>query len=311
MMISEGDNMERKKYYGGVLICAILFVYLWFSYNGLLNAALYSMHETISMSVYWNSCFVLSPATGIGFALGTLSLLEILWLVPEEVRQRNYHLALWIIITFLGNSFIAYLISRRSGSPVEINVWMILTSTTIINIGWYFLLFWSLSMRKIIQTGEDDRVKAANEEAAVPVATKYFVTDVLKRINCEPKEDKRGILYFDYQAESFLAIAKQESVFVTISNVCWYRLPTSCDVEEFARLQKVINETNKDEVYSVFYTIDKESNEILLHTKRNDIFIPQIPNIEDYLISILNGFFRIQRFVHVELERRKVSEGQL
>ena len=269
------------------------------------------MHETISMVVCWNSCFVISPATGIGFALGALSLLEILWLIPEEERRRSYHLALWIIITILGNSLIAYLISQRSGSSVDVNVWMFLISTTIINTGWYFLLFWSLIMKKKRPTGEDDRIKLANEEAAVPMATKRFVMDILKRIKCEPEEDENGIICFNYQAESFIAIARQESAFVTISNVWWYRLPTSCDVEEFARLQKVINETNKDEVYTVFYTIAKESNEIVLHTKRNGIFIPQIPDIESYLISILNGFFRIQRFVHVELERRKVSEGQL
>lgn len=82
-----------------------------------------------------------------------------------------------------------------------------------------------------------------------------------------------------------------------------------CEMEEFARLQKVINAANRDGSYTVFYTISRDSDEIVVHTKRNDLFIPEIPKIEEYLVSLLDGFFRVHRFVHIELEKYKVAEN--
>lgn len=72
-----------------------------------------------------------------------------------------------------------------------------------------------------------------------------------------------------------------------------------------------INAANRDGLYTVFYTISRDSDEIVVHTKRNDLFIPEIPKIEEYLASLLDGFFRVQRFVHIELEKYKVAEEQL
>ena len=138
--------------------------------------------------------------------------------------------------------------------------------------------------------------------------TKTLVKGVLRRIGCEPEEEDEDYVQFNYQDENFIIQANEERPFIIISDVWWYHLSTYNDLEEFARLQKVINACNRDGSYTVFYTISRDSEEIGVHTKRNELFIPQIPNIEDYMKSILNGFFRVQRYVHTELERIKVAE---
>lgn len=152
--------------------------------------------------------------------------------------------------------------------------------------------------------------KETNEEPLpmTPLATKSLVMDVLKRIGAEPNEEEDGVIYFVYQGENFIIQAREEMAFICIFDVMWYSLPVYGDIEDFARLQKVINASNRAESCIVYYTIAKEADEIVVHTKRNDLFVPQIPEIENYLRSLLNGFFRVQRFVFTELERLKVAD---
>jgi hypothetical protein len=156
-----------------------------------------------------------------------------------------------------------------------------------------------------------ERSDKENHEEEKPMATKSLVKGVLKRIGCETEEDDGGLIRFNYQGENFIIQANESSPYIIISDVWWYSISTFSDLEEFARLQKVINAANRDGSYTIFYTISRDSDEIVVHTKRNDLFIPEIPNIEEYLVSLLDGFFRVQRFVHIELEKYKLAEEQL
>ena len=81
-------------------------------------------------------------------------------------------------------------------------------------------------------------------------------------------------------------------------------------MEEFARLQKAINYINAFVTCTVLYIIHKELEQIGVHTKKSVLFIPQIPNIDGYLVSVLNEFFRTQRLFLTELEKYKVNEDQ-
>ena len=180
----------------------------------------------------------------------------------------------------------------------------------------YFYLFQYISEKEKTKEEErsyeslKERSDKENEEKK-PMATKSLVKGVLKRIGCEVEEDDGGFIHFNYQGENFIIHASESSPYIIVSDPWWYSISTYSDVEEFARLQKVINAANRDGLYTVFYTISRDSDEIVVHAKRNDLFIPEIPKIEEYLVSFLEGFFRVQRFVHIELEKYKVAEEQL
>ena len=151
---------------------------------------------------------------------------------------------------------------------------------------------------------------AESVEEAVPTATRSLVLNVLNRIGCEPKEEDEVNIRFTYQGENFLIEARDDVAFINILDLWWYQLSTYCDVEEFARLQKVINTANRDGTYTVLYTISKEAELIGVHTKKNMIFVLHIPYIEQYLTNMLEGFFRVQRYVLTEMEKIKVTEEQ-
>lgn len=141
--------MENDKFALGIAFLTLVFICLLFFYNGQWNLALYSQSEVITPQVYKNYRFILSPASGIAVALGALSIIELLWLVPEKDRERINHLALWIIITILGNSFIAYLISKRPDCTVDPEFWKQSVGLTISTIVWYCLLMWVFRTKRI------------------------------------------------------------------------------------------------------------------------------------------------------------------
>ena len=154
---------------------------------------------------------------------------------------------------------------------------------------------------------------AANKNATemeTIIGTRELVFETLRRIGCEYREDEDNRILINYQGESFIIIASNDSLFINVYDNWWYSLSTYCEVEEFARLQKVINHANAFVNSTLLYTIHKESEQIGVHTKKSILFIPQIPEIDSYLISVLNEFFNIQRLVMTELEKHKVREEQ-
>ena len=165
-----------------------------------------------------------------------------------------------------------------------------------------------------VQIPEQQESNIQNErktDMEVTMGTRELVFQTLRRIGCEYREEEENRILFKYQGEPFMIIANDNSFFIDVYDNWWYSLSTYCEVDEFARLQKVINHVNAFVNSTVLYTIHQESEQIGVHTKRNILFIPQIPEIESYLVSVLDDFFKTQRLVVTEIERIKVKEEKL
>ena len=305
-------NSNLGKHYLGLVVCTSIFIVLCFYYNGLWNIALYSNAEVITSHILRDYILKFSPATGIAFALGSISTLEILWLVPEEKREKYYHLTLWIAITIFGNSFMAYLISQRPDRLVEIDAWIIIVETTVINIIWYFLLLWTVRMKKITKTNSEELMSAiVKEEDALQ--TRELIINVLKKLGCAAEIETRAEsiwVYFTYQGEKFTIECNDSCLFIVIYDTWWYQMSIYSDVEDIANLHKVINFVNQHANVTLIHTVNQEIEEIGVHSKRNILFISQIPEIDQYLVSVLNEFFKVQRYVVTELEKCKVTENK-
>ena len=140
-----------------------------------------------------------------------------------------------------------------------------------------------------------------------------LVQSTLRKIGCEPEMEEREnvtYVYFTYQGEKFTIECNDSCKFIVIYDTWWYELSTYSEVEEIADLHKVINLANQLASCTLLYTVNQEAEQIGVHSRRNILFIPQIPDIDHYLISVLNDFFKAQRFVMTELEKCKVKEEQ-
>lgn len=135
----------------------------------------------------------------------------------------------------------------------------------------------------------------------------------LRKIGCEPETEEQDDLrrvYFTYQGERFAIECNDSCRFIVIYDTWWHQMSVYSDVEDIANLHKVINLANQHASVTVIHTVNQEIEEIGVHSRRNILFIPQIPEIDQYLVSVLNEFFKVQRYVVTELEKCKVSEKQ-
>ena len=79
------------------------------------------------------------------------------------------------------------------------------------------------------------------------------------------------------------------------------------DIDEFARVRQVVNDINARGTASVFYGIT-DSDDVAVHIKKNFLFVPQIPNLEEYLRLMLDSFFRTARTLDLEIEKCRLQE---
>ena len=135
---------------------------------------------------------------------------------------------------------------------------------------------------------------------------------LLRDLNCkvvEDEEDKER-MEFNFQGETFCLIATDDCLFATVYDFSWGSI-TLDDIDELSRLRKAINNVNfRFGGLCVAYTIDTERNHMAVHTKRQFLVTPEIPNILDYMTAMLTGFFEVQRALTHELDRLRQEKNK-
>ena len=132
--------------------------------------------------------------------------------------------------------------------------------------------------------------------------------ETLTKIGCQyeinPEDDS---ISFAYQGETFVASATNEGWYVRIWDTFWGHVELY-DVDEFSRLRKAVNYANLNCATMTIYTIDEEGKTVDVHCKSTFPFIPQMPNIEDYLRNELGDFFNAHRLVGNEMAKLREQE---
>ena len=136
--------------------------------------------------------------------------------------------------------------------------------------------------------------------------------ETLSKIGCQYElgegEDDSDKIYFAYQGENFVASASNEGWYVHLWDTYWDHVELY-DIDEFARLKKAINMSNLNCATTTVYTIDEAGSNVDVHCKSVIPFIPQIPELENYLRGELNDFFRAHQLVGNEMEKQRIAEN--
>lgn len=136
--------------------------------------------------------------------------------------------------------------------------------------------------------------------------TRDLALRTLHSIGSEPIETEEGRIEFEYQGIRFIMEAVNDCAFVNLIWP-WCHSFSKFDIDEFARVRQVVNDVNLRDTVSVVYTI-ADSDEVALHIKKNFIFLPQLPQIDEYLKLHLNSFFRTARTLDLEIEKHRMQE---
>ena len=136
----------------------------------------------------------------------------------------------------------------------------------------------------------NDRVMENNEtHMNNKPETKNLAYSILRQLGCTPEETEDGRIRLEFQGITFLMEAVDECLFVNLIWP-WCHSFSIYDIDEFARVRKVVNEINMNSSCSVFYIPNPESDEVAVHIKKHFLLTPQIPNLEEYMKVMFRSF---------------------
>ena len=141
--------------------------------------------------------------------------------------------------------------------------------------------------------------------------TRDLFLSSLTKIGCQyelAEEENDNRIYFAYQGESFMVDASNENRYIHVWDTHWGHVEL-CDIDELSRLKKAINSSNLNTAVTTVYTIDEVGHNVDVHCKSVILFIPQIPDIENYLRVELNEFFRAHQYVGNEMAKQREAEN--
>ena len=138
-------------------------------------------------------------------------------------------------------------------------------------------------------------------------ATKDLAYSLLHKLGCAPEETEDGRIKLEFQGITFLMEAVNDCLFVNLIWP-WCHSFSIFDIDEFARVRKVVNEINRNSSCTVFYIPNPESDEVAVHIKKHLLLTPQIPNIEEYMKVMFRSFFVAQRELVTEIEKYRLQE---
>lgn len=148
-----------------------------------------------------------------------------------------------------------------------------------------------------------------NMEENQNLSTRDLCVEVLRKLNCEVQFDEENeyTMFFTYQGENFRIDTWKDCLMIGIWDVWWGTVDLD-DLDDICHIRKAINTININSFLTMVYSIDQEGQRFAVHTKRQCLLVPQIPNTENYLAAMLAGFFDVQRSFKEELGRLRKEE---
>ena len=146
----------------------------------------------------------------------------------------------------------------------------------------------------------------------VKMGTRDLFLETLTKIGCqyvieEDENVEEGDIRFGYQGEYFVVRASNKTHYIQIYDTHWGHVELY-DIDEFARLKKAINESNIRNSVTTIYTIDEAGSNVDVHCKSVILFVPEIPNIADYLRLELSEYFRVHETINLEMAKQREAE---
>ena len=149
-----------------------------------------------------------------------------------------------------------------------------------------------------------------NMEENQNLSTRDLCAEVLRKLNCDVQFDEENEynMNFTYQGENFSVDTWETGLMITIWDTWWGAVALD-DLDDVSRVRKAINNINVRQNLTLMYSIDEKGQKFAVHTKRQCLLIPQIPQIENYMAAMLTGFFDVQRSFKEEDDRLRVEEA--
>lgn len=162
-------------------------------------------------------------------------------------------------------------------------------------------------IRKMEANKQDAKEKSPEMQGEVPVSsesgTMILLTETMKQLNLEvvfDEEDKDAVRTI-FQGEH-LIIRIENSKFIEVRDLFWYEAPLD-DLDNLSIIQKTINWCNLNTTCRMIYSRNDEEKTINLHTLVSMLWIPEIPDLDQYLGATLTYMLQVKGVFYSTMER--------
>lgn len=175
------------------------------------------------------------------------------------------------------------------------------------------IIYFSLQHKNKLKTNNADTSEETDNSSVAYAGMKprELCKAILHDLNCKTEEEEEegsDRLAFKFQGETFCIIVSDDCLLATIYDFSWGSVELD-DIDEVSRVRKIINEINfQYGGHTLFYTMDTDNNRMVVHTKRQILLTPEIPNLDNYMTAMLSGFFEVQRAMAHELDKERMKK---
>ena len=164
---------------------------------------------------------------------------------------------------------------------------------------------------KVMNEQEHDsipEVERDNIPETVDPKTKQLLVDTLEKLKLEAKvdEDFKEFVMTDFQGEHF-RIKIENKKFIEVQDLHWYEAPLD-NLDNLLIIHKAMNWINMTTSCRMVYTIDDDENKVNLHTQTTLLWIPEIPEIDQYLEATLRYMLQVKSIFYSSME--KIRQAQ-
>jgi|GEM_PF-3342361 len=138
--------------------------------------------------------------------------------------------------------------------------------------------------------------------------TLELLEEIFANIGAQSLIDDNGTWWIEYQGGYFVISANANSLIVYLYYTSWYDI-SSEDIDLFSAIRQAINEANKISMVNTVYTVNKEDASVRISSRCHVLISENLPNIEDYMRSVLIEFFNVRKIFVEELEKIKVRQN--
>lgn len=141
--------------------------------------------------------------------------------------------------------------------------------------------------------------------------TRQLMVSTLTQIGCQPTVNEDNTVAVTYQGEHFHI--DFGGLYAQIWDLGWAGV--SVNDPELPKIREAVNHANFDFGPTVVMTNPDDKGTMYVHSRLGIFLHPEIPEIDNYLRSSLDMFFRTkdsvrQNFLRITFEQQKVREGR-
>lgn len=137
--------------------------------------------------------------------------------------------------------------------------------------------------------------------------TRTSLMVALRKLNLQYEFDDNQNFIVTYQGEHFRILADNDKIWIQVQDLWWYEASLD-DIDNLALLHRAVNECNMRDANKMVYTYNQEEHEVGIHTLRDLLWLPQIPNSEQYLQTTFDTMLRSHHFFFRMMEDLRREE---